>query len=99
MIKQDKIYILEEYNSGTFYAYKSWDRAFRELLTWYANSGLDDLASGLKDELHKKYPNINWENDSIIDRYCGLIKGELATAIDHGYIDSFGYISEAQVQD
>ena len=94
----NKIYILEDYNDGMYYAYKSWMGAYEELMKWYIQDGIDDSVIGLIEDLRKRYPTIDWEEDTAIQHFIKDLKEELTTAIKNGYIESFGYISEAELK-
>lgn len=99
MEKTNKIYLLEDYNEGRYYAYKSWLGAYEEMMKWYIKDGIDDSVLGLMEDLRKRYPTINWEEDTAIQHFIRDLKEELTTAIKNGYIESFGYISEAELKE
>ena len=99
MEKTNKVYILEDYNDGMYYAYKSWLGAYEELMKWYVEDGIDESVAGMMEDLRKHYPTINWEEDTAIKCFITNLKEELTTAIKNGYIESFGYISEAELKE
>lgn len=98
-MEENKVYILEDYSDGHYFVFKTWDRAFREMLEWYVKDGFDDILVGFKDDLKKNHPDIDWDTNPCLERFASQIKDDLTHAVRDGYVESFAYINSAEVKD